>query len=109
MIEQGFRLRVAREPYQFDQVNCYLWDFDVSGLRRAKKVVEGDRIEREQFVEPTFRIPAESAQRLMDDLWAAGFRPTEGRQSEGVTVAQSRHLDDMRAIAFAKLNIEKPA
>lgn len=108
MLEQGNRLRIAREPHQFDQVNCYLWDFDDDGRRRATQIVEGERIERGQYVEPTFRLHGESAQQLMDDLWAAGFRPTEGRQSEGMASAQASHLADMRAIAFAKLNIEKP-
>ena len=48
------------------------------------------------------------AQRLMDELWTAGLRPTQGKQSEGVTAAQGRHLEDMRAIAFAKLEVAKP-
>lgn len=57
---------------------------------------------------PTVEMRPEDAQRLMDDLWHAGLRPTQGKQSEGVTAAQQAHLNDMRAIVFAKLEIEKP-
>lgn len=53
-------------------------------------------------------IANHEAQQLMDDLWACGLRPAAGRHSEGVTAAQDRHLQDMRAIAFAKLEIERP-
>jgi hypothetical protein len=59
-------------------------------------------------IAPCFSIDLTAAQSLMDDLWRAGLRPALGKQSEGVTAAQSRHLDDMRAITFAKLNIPPP-
>lgn len=56
--------------------------------------------------EPMLRLDWEDAQRLADELWQAGVRPTQGKQSEGVTGAQTRHLDDMRAIVFHKLGIK---
>jgi hypothetical protein len=59
--------------------------------------------------EPTFTLDLAEAQRLMDELWNCGCRPTQGKQSEGVTAAQGRHLEDMRALAFTKLNVERPA
>ncbi len=55
---------------------------------------------------PMMRLEPEDAQRLADELWAAGIRPTQGKQSEGVTGAQAKHLDDMRTIAFHKLGIK---
>lgn len=58
--------------------------------------------------EPTVVMHVSDAQVLMDSLWSAGLRPTQGKQSEGVTAAQGRHLEDMRAIAFAKLEVVKP-
>lgn len=54
--------------------------------------------------EPSFAVELDDAQKLIDDLWAAGVRPSETRDRD----AQGRHLADMRAIAFGKLNIEKP-
>lgn len=43
---------------------------------------------------------------LIDDLWTAGLRPTEGAGSAGALAATQRHLQDMRALVFDK---EKPA
>lgn len=55
--------------------------------------------------DPAFNIPVEAAQLLMDDLWMAGIRPTEGSGSAGSLAATQRHLEDMRTIAFEKLKI----
>ena len=57
---------------------------------------------------PTLRLQIEDAQQLIDTLWSAGLRPTQGKQSEGVTAAQEKHLQDMRTIAFAKLKVDRP-
>jgi hypothetical protein len=45
-------------------------------------------------------IRYEVAQRLMDDLWNCGLRPTEGTGSAGSLKATQTHLEDMRKIAF---------
>lgn len=60
-------------------------------------VKEGD------FVDPALRLKPEEAQRLMDELWACGVRPTEGAGSAGAMAATERHLADMRKIAFGSL------
>ena len=49
---------------------------------------------------PTFRLSYEQAQGLMDDLWVAGLRPTEGAGSAGALAATQRHLEDMRKLVF---------
>lgn len=41
----------------------------------------------------------EDGQRLMDELWLAGLRPTEGSGSAGSLAATERHLADMRRYA----------
>lgn len=48
------------------------------------------------------------AQALMDSLWDAGLRPTEGSGSAGALAATQEHLKDMRRIAFELLNCETP-
>jgi len=88
----------------FDLVSIYLRD----GRRYAKPVEMDENEERAVYREPVARITLEAAQMLMDSLWNAGLRPIAGKQSEGVTAAQAAHLTDMRAIAFAKLNIPTP-
>ena len=54
---------------------------------------------------PTGRISRQAAQVLMDDLWAAGLRPTEGSGSAGSLRATEKHLEDMRRIVEKKLNV----
>ena len=51
----------------------------------------------------TLSLPA--AQLLMDDLWQAGLRPSEGSGSAGALRAVERHLADMQKIAFSQLKI----
>lgn len=60
---------------------------------------------------PSFSISDQAAQNLFDDLWRGGFRPSreaDNRRAEGALEATKHHLEDVRAIAFDKLRIEKP-
>lgn len=57
-------------------------------------------------IDPTLRIGRNEAQLLMDDLWNAGLRPTEGTGSAGSLRATEKHLDDMRKIAFSQLEMD---
>lgn len=47
-------------------------------------------------------------QSLMDELWEKGIRPSD-IGTPGHLAATTKHLEDMRAIAFGKLEITKPA
>lgn len=48
-------------------------------------------------------------QALMDEIWNAGIRPTEGSGSAGSLAATERHLADMRAIVAGQLSVALPA
>jgi hypothetical protein len=55
--------------------------------------------ERHGVCDPTLlQLSRTQCQVLMDDLWAAGIRPTEGTGSAGSLAATERHLRDMRAL-----------
>ncbi len=56
-----------------------------------------------EYVAPLFTAPVGTAQTLMDDLWAAGLRPTEGTGSAGSLRATENHLKDMQRLVFNKL------
>lgn len=68
-----------------------------------KKIDEG-----QMWAEPFQTIHRDSAQNLMDELWNLGFRPERGQMSVGQVAAIEKHLEDMRAITFAKLEVAKP-
>ncbi len=82
--------------------------FDRQGSPRAVSTarVEFSPITEGQDVEPTLKLSTSSAQRLMDELWSCGLRPTEGTGSAGSLAATERHLKDMQRVAFAFLDRE---
>ncbi len=49
-------------------------------------------------LEPLLRLSRDQGQTLMDDLWNAGIRPTEGTGSAGSLAATQKHLDDYRKL-----------
>ena len=57
--------------------------------------------------EPSVRLSEEAAQRLMDQLWIAGVRPSDGEGNIGQIGAVKAHLEDMRKIAFKKLGMKE--
>ncbi len=61
--------------------------------------------ERGLSIPPLMSVPQESAQQLMDELWNAGLRPTEGTGSSGALAATQKHLEDMKAVAWHALKI----
>jgi hypothetical protein len=80
-----------------------------NGQHRAVcKPLEFTEVPEGSPLQPTFRLYHDEAQELMDRLWACGLRPTQGKQSTGQLEAVERHLADMRAIAFTKLEIDQP-
>ena len=92
------------------RVNKPQWGAGVEVL-----ITQGDRIaasitmekhDQEAMCSPTFSIGETEAQELIDALWSAGFRPSEGSGSAGSLKATEKHLSDMRRIAMKSLEIE---
>jgi len=55
--------------------------------------------EPNSLAEPTMQIHGEDVQKLMDELWREGVRPTE-QGTAGQLAAVSFHLEDMRRLVF---------
>ena len=53
--------------------------------------------------EPFLTVPKESLQTLMDELWENGFRPSKVLETDKADIIN--HLEDMRRIAFHKLEM----
>ena len=68
--------------------------------------VQWETISDTGLMKPTLSIRMDQAQVLMDDLWNAGVRPTDGAGSAGAMRAAERHIADVRAVAFKSLGIE---
>lgn len=65
----------------------------------AAPVVFHEVARHEVLPEPTISLSDDEAQQAIDELWRAGFRPTEGTGSAGSLAATQAHLSDMRKIA----------
>ena len=65
-----------------------------------------ETIAENEEMKPLLRIRKDQAQVLMDDLWNAGIRPTEGAGSAGAMRAAEHHIADLRRVAFKALGIE---
>ena len=68
--------------------------------------VQWETIADNAMMKPLLAIRMEQAQVLMDDLWNAGVRPTEGSGSAGAMRAAQDHIKDLRRVAFKALGIE---
>lgn len=79
-----------------------------TGLAVAEPVKFRSISEHEASCEtqPCLTFHKDDAQAFMDELWHAGFRPTEGSGSSGSLAATQAHLKDMRAIVGKKLDVE---
>jgi len=108
-IDNRIKMRARRSDISFggDTINLYAYQRDSHSQSVAKKI---ELVQCEKYVTPEVfaEIEMQEAQILMDDLWAAGVRPTEGSGSAGAMKAVMNHLDDMRKIAFKKLGICQP-
>lgn len=56
------------------------------------EICEKDQTTHEAAV-PLLNFNTDTAQRLMDELWNLGIRPTEGHGSTGQLAATEKHLD----------------
>ena len=100
MLDDKTELRAASAPWH-GGIELLIRRGDYFGVNITMESKESGLI-----VEPTLRIDMDAGQTLMDDLWNAGLRPTEGAGSARSLRATEKHLSDMRKIAFNKLSID---
>ena len=108
MIERRHCLTATRNPSQ-QTVDIYAY------YRRGDDVIAHETsvtagptvftrtVEPGTTFSPFARLDEDAAQKLMDSLWSAGLRPTEGRTSAGLAAAQEDHLKSLKGILEAVL------
>jgi len=100
MIDKRISIRVDVGPWRSGLALAVFCGDDVA------KTLEFTEAPRHARCEPTVELDFQAAQVLMDDLYHAGIRPSEG-DSPGELKATKQHLQDMKAIAFKKLGMDK--
>lgn len=99
----GMRVWVDR-PFHQRHLSFMVVNVRSDGMHYVGKPLTMEFMEDDSMiVEPTFTLPPEAAQALMDELWRHGLRPTQGQQSEGQLAATQAHLEDLRSIAGGAL------
>lgn len=115
---EGPLVRCFAEPWRCDTISLYVHQKRAGvGYRLEPKnapLLEEELPEFEwvdalrQSGPPALGLSNEAAQQLMNSLWECGIRPVQGKGSAGQLDATLRHLEDMRQIAFGKLEPGKP-
>ena len=80
-----------------------LYGFVKKGVIKPVEVIPAQIGER---VDPFLTLSVLEAQMLMDELWIAGLRPTEGTGSAGSLAATQDHLKDLRKLLFHEMGVE---
>ena len=103
-------LRCNNDPIR-GAVSFYIGGWD----KQSQKVYLAKQVEFEAFDdsnafaqvhrEPSFLMTDHNTQKLMDELWRIGIRPSNGEGNVGQIGAMKEHLNDMRKIAFKQLKM----
>ena len=94
-------IRAFKQPYRHSGISIFVDDESENHLYTARPIVFEEITELFKGDSgPMLTLPQEKAQILMDDLWEAGIRPSEGSGSAGAFAAQGKHLEDMRQLVF---------
>lgn len=90
-------IRCVNEPWTHS-IKVAVGEMNERGrVTHAAKVLQFEPLVEGSGFEPTFNLTLTEAQRLMDELWMCGLRPSEGTGSAGALAATERHLQDSRA------------
>lgn len=106
-MSEYLKIRAQSAPWN-QAVEIFLYKPDVDG-GGGRQVVTGFTFELQEVAtamsdDMLQRLSTDDAQTLMDDLWNAGLRPTEGTGSAGSLRATEKHLEDMRGMTTKLLD-----
>lgn len=90
------------------RVHIHIAFEELDGQQIVVQPVQMQNLVEGEIHPPAMELTLDGAQAFADALWAAGFRPTQGQQSEGQMGATTKHLDDMRALVAALSKVELP-
>lgn len=105
-------IRAERVIYK-DTIDLLIFSKEVDGGYSYVSEMTVQKLQPGMFIpKPSLELSNHEAQKLMDELWHCGLRPSEGSGSAGSLAATERHLKDMQQIAFGLLkkhNVSKEA
>ncbi len=104
MTDLALKFRCIRVIHR-DEIDIHIYSRDADGSLTVVTTMNVQRIAQGSAPPDGagLSLRMDEAQRLVDELWDAGLRPSEGSGSAGSLAATQKHLLDMRMIAFAAL------
>jgi hypothetical protein len=93
------RTRLEKEPWG-SHIALWFYVKDRDGLSISSNLTMEKVSDGEIVTQPPIRLSMVVGQELIDQLWQAGLRPSEGSGSAGSLKATERHLEDMRRLVF---------
>lgn len=107
-MEMEFQIRAIRESFESNPDGIKLFAKQTKGKQRYyAQELKFKQTNVNERVQPFLVIDKHEAQKLIDDLWDCGLRPSEGSGSAGAMLATQEHLRDMKDIAFHTLKMQK--
>jgi len=109
MNRTDFTIRARRADIRCgaDLIRLFAIQQKEDGICYVAQKLELKAAEEGLVVDSFLEINIQEAQRLIDDLWDCGLRPSEGTGSAGAMKAVENHLADMKTIVFHVLKIDK--
>lgn len=102
------RFHAIKKPH-LDEIHLSLWEPSSAGRIAVVKSITMETIDAgSSFEDAAIRLQYEDAQILMDELYAIGIRPTDGRSTVGQVQAMQNHLDDLRRLVFKEKKQDEP-
>lgn len=88
----------AQRTYARNGIDIYIWRNGNIQQDRVQSAapIQFEEIDTSVSTDPAATIRIEEAQRLIDDLWNAGLRPTHARATDETVAAQKAHIADLK-------------
>jgi hypothetical protein len=93
---------MARRENWNDGISIYMRQITVGDGTMVAAPVSMVKHGTRLMYEPMLVLDVQLSQKLMDELWQCGVRPSEGSGSAGQLAAVKYHLEDMRNLVFKK-------
>ena len=98
----------VQKNWPMNSVELHLYERQHDGKISVIKGVQTENQDPAEAIDDVpFHLTMESAQSLMDDLWNAGIRPTDTRDRSETVKAMLNHIEDLRKVQTAFLDLAK--
>lgn len=94
----------AARNYLSDVLELHVYVPNGNGSFAVATNVIFETVSPNVYPSPLITLGSTEAQRLMNDLYNAGYRPSQRLSGDEVQAAQAEHIKDLRALVFGLMN-----